>query len=501
MFETRVELGMRAVADRYARLLSGTLDGHALALWLAVAAAAAAAAAGFAADRAIVATLDRELETFRALLLRAPPLAFVDAVFGRDAGAAPRLMTGSQAVFETSPDAMLALSREGVIENLNAGACALFGFTPEQMLGQELAFVINENVTANSNLYYTIKLMRTGQSQLVYETEVLGTRDDESSVPLRVVLVGFAFAGDARPAESFALICKDLSTEHRDNELVDEAKRETERLLHALVPAEMLTRIANHEPRATLAAASVLVINIAQARKYVIAAGDAPAASLAYVKRLFAAFDDELRDFRAIAKVRIVGDVYLAAAGVFAADTDVVPCAHELLHFALSCLDSAEEVNVQAGTAVQLRMGIHTGGPLFIGVVDDRIVFNVVGGPIRTAFWMEGQAIPGTVNISAATYECVSNGSFHIEKHEDVEMPEVGVTATYTVRPGQKLSRQGSKRTKSGFGLSRAMSGHGSMFQVPSVEGLIAACAQETPDSDADDVADPYDGPSIDNDA
>jgi PAS domain S-box-containing protein len=407
-------------------------------------------------------------------------------------------MTGSQAVFQTSPDAMIALSREAVIENLNPGASALFGFTPEQMLGQELSLVINADVTSNSNLYYTIKLMRSGQSQLVYETDVIGTKDDESGFPLRAVLVGFSANG--READSFALICKDLSAEQRDNEQVEEAKKETERLLHALIPQEMLTRIANHDPRFRIAAASVLVMNISNFRSYV---GMATSASLpavfANLKKLFSTFDDLLGDFQALKKVQVLGDVYIVAGGLFATDGEIMPYAHDVVHFALRCSEKVDEINLELTTSFQVRMGVHTGGPLVVGVVDDRNVFRVVGGPISTAQLLEKRAVAGTINISAATYDLVSTGPFHIEKHEDLAIGDDGVMQTYTLVFGPRMSRQGSKKTKSGAGLGRSVSGHGSMFQVPSVETLVSS---ERPQGMGDhtlvELIAPYDPPSLD---
>jgi PAS domain S-box-containing protein len=490
-FLTRVALGMREVAEHYERMFTDTVSDLNIILWVTVSASILLAIVGFIADRYMVSVIDEELETYKALLMRTPPLSFVDVIFGKVARTELTLMTGSQAVFQTSPDAMIALSRDSIIENINPGASSLFGFTPEQMLGQDLSLIINADVTSNSNLYYTIKLMRSGQSQFVYETDVIGTKDDESGFPLRVVLVGFSANG--HEADSFALICKDLSAEQRDNEQVEEAKKETERLLHALIPQEMLTRIANHEPRFTVDMASILVMNIVNFRSYTSMATSASLPTVfAYLRKLFSAFDDLLSDFQTLKKVQIIGDIYIVAAGLFTTDGEIMPYAHDVVHFALRCFEKAEEINVQLTTAFQMRMGIHTGGPLIVGVVDDRNLFHVIGGPLNTARLLEARAIVGTVNISGATYEYVSTGPFHIERHEDLELGEEGIIETYTLNFGPRVSRQGSRRSKGG---------HGSMFQVPTLETLVAAeKAQGTDDHTLLELMAPYDPPSIDGD-
>jgi hypothetical protein len=213
---TRIALEMREV----------TVFSLNVMLWIMIGLAIVLAIAAHIADQHMLSVIDDELETYKCLLLRTPPLAFVDDMFGQLAHADFTPMGGSQAVFQTSPDAL----------RVHAGADAR----------AELSVLINADVMSNSNLYYTIKLMRSGQSSLIYEPRL----------PVPVVLVGFAANG--READSFALICKNLSAEQCDNEQVEEAKKGTENL----TPQEMLTKIANHDPRFSVAVATVLVMNI-----------------------------------------------------------------------------------------------------------------------------------------------------------------------------------------------------------------------------------------------
>jgi PAS domain S-box-containing protein len=384
------------------------------------------------------------------------------------------MTTGSQVVFQTSPDAMVALDKDAIIENTNPAATALFGFTPEQLLGQNVALLIPSDVTTNTPLFSTIKLMLTGQTSMIFETDVAGSRDDETNVPLRVVLIGFAT--NDKTADSFSLICRDLTEEKRDRDLMDRTKREADRLLHALIPPEMLSKIANHELSFAVPIASVLVINISQLPEYMSIVS--PPKLLQNLKKIFEALDQVLSDFPSLKKLKVMGDIYIAAGGLFCTDRETMPWTMDLLHFSIRCLETVDEMNIQLNTSLQLKIGLHTGGPLFVGVVADKNNLNVIGGPISCAMELERVAEPGTIILSATTYESIAAGAFQIDPHGEVDLGDFGKQMTYMV--SLKRIRTYSSRYNSQMGsiLGRPeVLSHGSLFQVPSLEMLMGSMA------------------------
>jgi class 3 adenylate cyclase len=363
---------------------------------------------------------------------------------------------------------MLALTRDAIIEAVNRETTALFGFTPDQLLGQTLGVIINPDLSANNELHYTIKLMKNGQTVLFFAADVTGVRDDESSVKLHVVLVGLPSTPGNSNADSFALICRDRSAEDRDNEAIDATRREAERLRQALIPAQMQIRIARHENSFTAQIVTLMVVNVHQFGMYM--AMVPPTELFANLAGLFTAFDGIIGEFPALMRVGILGDVYIAAGGLFSNAAEVQTFTADMLYCANACLEKLDEISetVRLSANLQLRIGIHTGGPVHAGVSEGGNVFSVVGPILRCAQELEHRAVPGSVNISASTYDQISSsGIFSIEPHEEIEMPSGGRQMTYTIAQGKGVVTQSSKY-KIRYGTADRQG-----FTMPTLDALI----------------------------
>jgi guanylate cyclase len=503
IFQTRIITGIHDIIQILDLIFGEVVSYYQLLIWICFGLSVIVALLGFLADKMMTSLIENELKTLKSLILRVNPLTFVanfkvqHLIFGRSMVAHSAMESGSEVVFHTSPDGMMALDSDAVIQSVNPAATTMFGFTPEQMLGQNINLLIHSDVTTNTSLFYTLKLMKGGQSPLIFECDVSASREDESSMPLRIVLIGFA--PNNRNADSFALICRDLSEERRDSEAVEQVKREADQLLHALIPQEMLSRIANREPNFTIPVASVLVMNISQFSEY-ISFVSAPEL-LRNLKKIFDSFDESLADFQSLRRLKILGDIYVVAAGLFCSDTEITPWTMDLLHFSVRCLEKMEELNVQLNSNLQLKIGLHTGGPLFIGVVGDKNNFTVIGGPVLCAQELERRAQPGTINMSASAYENVAPGTFQIEEHEDVVLGDFGQQMTYTVSFGNKMAPHGSRCPPDMLSKSGDRSGHGSAFPMPSLVMLMGSMPGGSVIGDHAllDPIDVYEAPPIDS--
>ena len=65
----------------------------------------------------------------------------------------------------------------------------------------------------------------------------------------------------------------------------------------------------------------------------------------------------------------LIGDVYMAASGLFTPEEPEINHATQTVQFALDCLSCLEEANAQLRASLQVRIGINTGGPLIAGVL------------------------------------------------------------------------------------------------------------------------------------
>lgn len=408
----------------------------------------------FLTELVIIKGIDRQLETFKSMILKLNPLAFVSShslltLFSKKNHINDNnIQSAAQAVFYTSRDAMISMNSEGIIEHLNPSATSIFGYTPEQMLGQNLKMLINNDPSGNqdSQLFYTMQLMKSGQCSLIYETNTLGTRDDGTNVPLMITLLGFS-AND-RVAESFALICKDQTEEVQQNQAVERAKHQSELILLQILPKDIIMRLnrGDQDISFSVPSASIIFIDIEKFSQY--SASLSAKDIMTNLSKIFTTFDKICTQFDQITKIKLIGDIYMAAGGLFSPDLDPSTHANQVLQFALQALDAIEELNIQLNASLQVRIGINSGGPLIAGVLGtDKPLFDIIGDPINIAARLQSTDIAGLVQISQGCYDLVANGPYKIEQRGEIELKGKGKRMTYLVYPqGEELFGPSSGR-------------------------------------------------------
>src|SRR5262249_13001438 len=87
-------------------------------------------------------------------------------------------------IVESSDDAIISKSLEGVIQSWNAGAERVFGYTPEQAVGHHISLVIPPERIAEED--HIIACIKAGQSVDHCETERLRSDGRRILVPLTI---------------------------------------------------------------------------------------------------------------------------------------------------------------------------------------------------------------------------------------------------------------------------------------------------------------------------
>jgi adenylate cyclase len=127
-----------------------------------------------------------------------------------------------------------------------------------------------------------------------------------------------------------------------------------------------------------------------------------------FLKRYFDDFDDIVAR-HGVEKLKTIGDAYMCAGGVPAPKAthalDCVRVGLEMVETVMRLKASA----VGAASALDIRIGVHS-GPLVGGVIGKRkFVFDVWGDTVNTAARIESNGVLNAVTISQATYERVKD--------------------------------------------------------------------------------------------
>ncbi|HJT64056.1 MAG TPA: adenylate/guanylate cyclase domain-containing protein [Candidatus Limnocylindria bacterium] len=176
-------------------------------------------------------------------------------------------------------------------------------------------------------------------------------------------------------------------------------KAKSDRLLHTMLPASIADRLRDEQQVIADAFADATVIFADLVGFTPIGSEMAPADLVTVLNRLFGRFD-ELAAHHGLEKIKTIGDGYMAVGGV---PLPVEDHADRAVRFALDIHRITDELAVELGMPLRLRVGIHS-GPLVAGVIGrDKLAYDLWGDTVNVASRMESQGLPGRVQISEVT--------------------------------------------------------------------------------------------------
>jgi adenylate cyclase len=207
-----------------------------------------------------------------------------------------------------------------------------------------------------------------------------------------------------------------------------QARATSDRLLLNVLPARIAERLAAGET--TIADwfddATVLFADLVEFTR--LAARLEPVATRDLLDRLFTAFD-ALTERHGLEKIKTMGDAYMAVGGVPEPSADHPGRAVAL---GLDLLDLVARIGTELALPLDLRIGIHT-GPVIAGVVGtQRFSYDLWGDTVNVASRLQSLGIPGTLQLSEATWRRVRDG-VRATPREPIELKGVGRMATFLV--------------------------------------------------------------------
>ncbi|KAK8857945.1 hypothetical protein M9Y10_013044 [Tritrichomonas musculus] len=347
-------------------------------------------------------------------------------------------MSIDQSIIHNSFDSIICTSMNGVIEIVNPSVTNLLGYTPEQLLGQQPKMLFNEEFAESVDKQ--MDLMREKQSGSVYEDLVTTISDSGNEIPCHMTILLMSSTGSGEP-NSFVIILRDETELTNQQKAAEEAKAQSENLLFQILPRDIVTRLNQGEKDIsfTVQSATIIFIDIVKFSEY--SSMLTPQEIMGNLSLVFAAFDSILKKYELILKIKLIGDVYMAAAGLFNPEAKPQQHAEQTIRFALECLMELDEVNVKLNANLCVRIGVNSGGPLLAGVLGtDKPVFDIIGDPINIASRLQSTDIPGCIQIPQSTLDLISDLDFCAEPRGEVYLKGKGKCMTFLVKPSTQFT-------------------------------------------------------------
>jgi adenylate cyclase len=201
-------------------------------------------------------------------------------------------------------------------------------------------------------------------------------------------------------------------------------KERSEALLLNILPHSVVERMRRGEVVIAdrISEATVLFSDLVDFTS--VSASLAPEETVKLLGVLFSEFDN-LAIRHGLETIKTIGDGYMVTGG------ESPERAIAVAEMALSMVDDTNAASRGIDKKLQLRIGIHTGGPIIAGVLGThKIAYDVWGDAVNTAKRMETFGLPGRVHVSAATRKALGN-AFRFEPRGPLDVKGKGPMETY----------------------------------------------------------------------
>jgi two-component system, sensor histidine kinase len=147
-----------------------------------------------------------------------------------------------RAVVETAADGIITINAQGIIESVNPEAERLFGYTRDQLIGQNVR-ILMPSPDGEHHDGYLSRYLRTGEARIIgIGREVMGRRKDASTFPLFLSIGEFSLDGE----RYFTGIVRDVTerkrAEERQRLLSAEVDHRAKNLLATIQAMVLLTK-------------------------------------------------------------------------------------------------------------------------------------------------------------------------------------------------------------------------------------------------------------------
>lgn len=334
-------------------------------------------------------------------------------------------------IIHNANDAIFCTSCYGVVETVNKSVQMLLGYTPEQILGQHVSSFFSAQ--DEEKIQSKIDMMKAGQSSTYIEDDFTAITDLAKAVPCHVTIIGMKSNNEIN---SFVVILRDQTELVKQMAQAEEAKAKSEKLLYQILPRDIVVQLNRGEKDITFTvnSATIMFIDIVKFSEYT--ANLSPQEIMSNLSLYFAGIDKIATKYPMITKIKLIGDIYMAAAGLFNPDSPPEQHAEQSIQLALDALAELDTINVNLEASLAIRIGVNSGGPIIAGVLGtDKPAFDIIGDPINVAARLQSTDEPNHVHISQATYDLIKSMNFDVQKRGETFLKGKGKQMTYFVNP------------------------------------------------------------------
>ena len=380
------------------------------------------------------------------------PALFVGQI--RDCRTESKMRIGleqAQLLESAFPFPYIMTSEDGTIEKWNPAAEQVFGYSAAYMMGQNVTTILPRKVARNHAGYmrnYVRSIRQMGVANVKSTAVNVTSSRFAVGLPRRALehrgakstaldmfkvelTVRVSLSNDG--SIKFMAFLRDLRTFQTE----DDVSKETALLTTALqkvFPRQVAQEYVHGSTPVSEQEASVIFCDIVGFSGMQLT----PTAMLDMLTDLFSRFDRIGKAMPGrVTPIKIVGDLYMCATGLFGDKAQQAQHAEAAVEFACHVLREVREFNAATSSSIQVRIGISS-GTVVSGVVETaRPAFDLYGKTVNMAARAESTGVPDLIHIPRDVYGRLGSTTraLFVKREETVEFKNIGPTETWLSQP------------------------------------------------------------------
>lgn len=203
-------------------------------------------------------------------------------------------------------------------------------------------------------------------------------------------------------------------------------QEKSEQLLRNILPEEIVKQLKQNEGAIAQQFDDVTILFADLVGFTPLATRLKPIELVNLLNQIFSTFD-ELAHELGLEKIKTIGDAYMVAAGL---PTPRLDHAEAIADMALAMQLAIEDLQLQLGENIQIRVGINT-GVVVAGVIGKKkFIYDLWGDAVNVASRMESSGLPGQIQLTTATYQQLKE-KYRFERRGLTEVKGKGEMITY----------------------------------------------------------------------
>jgi len=203
----------------------------------------------------------------------------------------------------------------------------------------------------------------------------------------------------------------------------------TEKLLLNILPESVAERLKNGESSIADSFDEVTVLFADIVKFSEMSVGMSPEKLVERLNDIFLAFDI-LTESHGLEKIKTIGDAYMLVGGMPSPRPDHVKA---VANIALDMQQSIHQMNVENGTELSIRIGIHTGSVVAGVIGKHKFSYDLWGDAVNVASRMDSHGLPDHIQISETVYQRIKD-DFMIDTRDPINVKGQGIMQTYFLR-------------------------------------------------------------------